>query len=633
MPIRRTVRFYKDLSLTAKFSLTISAVAVLVGILSIVVITRFQERSVLGEVEKRARGLTSVLVHSSVQAVLSDDYLLLQEIIDSIVEKEDVAYAMIFDNDGRVIVHSRTIKRGEVCTDSLSQKIAASEIGLFEAFRDRDGSPMWDVSMPIRVTILDEHKIASARIGFSLKRTYGEIAKIRNQIILIGILGIVLAIAISWYLSKVVAGPVKRLVEATRWIGSGEFSYRVDIDRKDEIGRLASEFNHMAEQLLQRRVELNQKVGELSTLTNYNMGILESMSSGVITVDIDGKVATLNKSAERIIGVDESSASGKQIEGVIPGCSTLTSAIMEALSGGDVYDEEAELVRVGGYKVVLRFSTRILRSGDGEPIGALAVFSDVTELKEMEKEVRQAEKMAALGSTAASIAHEIKTPLTSFRAFTELLPRKYNSTSFRDRFVKTVLPQVDRLSVLVNDLLDFGRVRNPLLRSTDVNEVLESSAELLGNALHEKDVELVWKFSAIPLAQLDPDQVTQVFINIMKNAIDSMPDGGSLEISTDVVRRVFRSKGSSAKPRYWIKVSVSDTGCGIPAEDIDRIFDPFFSSKPRGTGLGLAISYGIVRDHGGSISVKSSVGTGTTFDIFLPLRADGKVEAQSLSKQ
>jgi len=630
MPIRRAVRFYRNISLAAKFSLVISALAVLVGILSIVVVTRFQERSILGEVERRARGLTSILVHSSVQAVLSDDYLLLQEIIDSIAEKEDVAYAMILANDGRVIVHSNTIERGKVYTDSLSRKVAASEYELFEVFRGSDGSMMWDVSMPIRATILDENKIASARIGFSLKRTYGEIARIRSRIMLIGIFGIILAIAIAWYLSKAVTGPVKRLVEAARRIGSGDLSYRVDIDRGDEIGKLAYEFNRMAEQLLRRRVELSQKVEELSRLTNYNAAILESMSSGVVTVDVDGRVATMNRSAERITGVEEASAKGRQIGEVFSGCGAISSAVMEALSSGEVYDdEEAELGR-NGEKIVLRFSTRVLRSGGGKPIGALVMFSDVTELKEMELEMKRAERMAALGSTAASIAHEIKTPLTSFKAFTELLPRKYSSASFRDRFIRTVLPQVDRLSVLVNDLLDFGRVRNPVLRPTDINEVLKSSAELLGNTFQERGVKLAWKLSDIPTAQLDPDQVSQVFINIMRNAVDAMPDGGTLEISTDIVKKAFRAKRANGKVDQWIKISISDTGCGIPREDIDKIFDPFFSSKPKGTGLGLAISYGIVRDHGGSISVRSEVGVGTTFDIFLPLRTEGKVEAQKL---
>ena len=596
----------------------------------VVVVSFLQRRAILEEVRKKAFGLTSVLAHSSVQAVLTDDYLFLQEIIDSITNKEDVVYAMILDHAGKVIVHSNTQDRGKRYADERTTKAIEAQRPLLQSFRsfpsaalrtsglaqDRyRGHRMWDLSVPILV-MPELEKRATARIGFSLESAYEEVARTRDRILLIGLTAVLLGIAFAWLLARAVTKPLQVLAAASRRIGAGDLAHRVHVDGQDETGELASAFNHMSAELLKRREELRRKVDQLARLTNYNESILQSMNSGVITVDPEGRIVAFNQSAERITGLGATSATGSPFREYLASYTPLSTAIEEALSSGHIRtDSEAELRRGDSGETFLRFSTRLLNHTNGSGGGGvLVLFTDITRLKRVEEDIRRAEKMAALGATASSIAHEIKTPLTSFRTFTELLPRKYASPDFRERFLKTVLPQVDRLSVFVDDLLDLGRVRKPLLRPTDVNTVVTDALTLLHEAFQERNIRVHRTLPSLPPISADPAQLGQVLLNILRNALEATPEGGAVEVTS----RMAESEMGEGKV---LQIAISDTGCGIPKADLSRLFEPFFSTKPKGSGLGLAISYNIVRDHGGTIRVESQVGKGTTFTIILPTKA------------
>jgi len=473
---------------------------------------------------------------------------------------------------------------------------------------------MWDLSVPILV-MPELEKRATARIGFSLESAYEEVARTRAKILLIGLTAVLLGIAFAWLLARAVTRPLQALVAASRRIGAGDLAHRVHVDGQDEIGALASAFNRMSAELLKRREELRRRMDQLARLTNYNESILQSMNSGVITVDPEGRIVAFNQSAERITGLRATSAKGSPFKAYLASYTPLSMAIEEALSSGRIQtDREAELRRGGDIReTFLRFSTRLLNHSNGNRSGGvLVLFTDITRWKRVEEDIRRAEKMAALGATASSIAHEIKTPLTSFRTFTELLPQKYASPEFRARFLKTVLPQVDRLSVLVDDLLDFGRVRKPLLRPTDVNTMVTDALILLHGAFQERNIRVHRTLASLPSVSADPEQLGQVLLNILRNALEATPQGGAVEVYTRI------TEGEMGEGEV-LQIVISDTGCGIPKADLNRLFEPFFSTKPRGSGLGLAISYNIVRDHGGTIRVESQEGEGTTFTIVLPL--------------
>ena len=216
------------------------------------------------------------------------------------------------------------------------------------------------------------------------------------------------------------------------------------------------------------------------------------------------------------------------------------------------------------------------------------------------------QRMASLGTVAASLAHEIKNPLVSIKTLAQLLPEKYDDPEFRDYFTRIVLDEVERINTLVSELLDFARSSEPRMELLGLEDLIEEVLKRLSVRMIQGDIRMKKEFSSPrPTLYGDPVQLKQALLNIMVNGIESMPLGGELGV------RVFR-QGTE------VVIVLSDTGCGIPAEDLLRIFEPFYTTKPSGTGLGLAICKKVVEEHGGKIHVTSRNQEGTVFTLSLP---------------
>ena len=224
----------------------------------------------------------------------------------------------------------------------------------------------------------------------------------------------------------------------------------------------------------------------------------------------------------------------------------------------------------------------------------------------LREELRKSEKLKAVATLAAGMAHEIKNPLTSIKTFTEYIPEKKNDPAFLDKFYKIVRGEVDRINYIVQELLEFSKPSELNLKKTDINDLLNETMELLNNDLIRKDIKIQKTLSSLSKISVDPSQIKQVFLNILLNAIDSMKNGGILTIDT---------KNKQDK----VSITVKDTGAGISKEDLKHIFDPFFSKKDGGTGLGLSVVHGIIEKHNGNIFVKSSLDKGAEFEIILPI--------------
>ncbi|HOY65226.1 MAG TPA: ATP-binding protein, partial [bacterium] len=233
------------------------------------------------------------------------------------------------------------------------------------------------------------------------------------------------------------------------------------------------------------------------------------------------------------------------------------------------------------------------------------------ELKKTQESVMQSEKLASLGLMAAAIAHEINNPLTAVLTYSALLAKQAPDGSETKEDLEVIVSETTRCRSIVRGLLDFARETEFRQKSVNINQLLEETIALLKHQVMFQDIDIVRNMAAYLLDTImDADQVKQVFINMMLNAADAMPNGGKLFVRT-----------SSDYIQNEITIEFTDTGVGIPERDVKRIFDPFFTTKEkgRGTGLGLSVSYGIVQRHGGSIDVKSRVGQGTTFMITFPV--------------
>jgi two-component system NtrC family sensor kinase len=236
-------------------------------------------------------------------------------------------------------------------------------------------------------------------------------------------------------------------------------------------------------------------------------------------------------------------------------------------------------------------------------------------LKQSQHTLRRADRLSSLGLLTAGLAHEIRNPLVAIRTFTQLLPERYDDAEFREGFQGLALKEVDRICGLITDLLSFARPSRPNVAEENLNDVVESIARILETEAKEKGVEITREFSAnLPKAWIDTEQMKQVFMNLILNAIQAMKEGGSIYIST----RSY-SKNEAGQPEQFVQVEIRDTGVGIPEENLDHIFDPFFTSKDEGSGLGLSISHQIVQEHGGYVTVESKIGAGTSFFINLPV--------------
>ena len=220
----------------------------------------------------------------------------------------------------------------------------------------------------------------------------------------------------------------------------------------------------------------------------------------------------------------------------------------------------------------------------------------------LREELQQSEKLKAIATLAAGMAHEIKNPLTSIKTFTEYLPLKGADPAFREKFQKIVGSEVNRINHIVKELLEFSKPGKLAIRKTNINSLLDETLDLLNNEFLISNIKVNKDFSVVPALSIDPSQMKQALLNILLNAKDAMPKGGILRIKT----------GPTDQNVY---ISISDTGCGIGKEDLNHLFDPFFSKKKGGTGLGLSVVYGIIEKHGGKISVTSAPHEGTEFRI------------------
>jgi len=249
----------------------------------------------------------------------------------------------------------------------------------------------------------------------------------------------------------------------------------------------------------------------------------------------------------------------------------------------------------------------------------LSLLSEQEERRRIESRLRHAERLASVGRLAAGLAHEIGTPLNVIGGRAERLMRSMSEHGPAARSLRVIISQIDRIARIVRDMLDFARMREPRLTRTAVVPVLGKVLEFMGHRLEEGRVRLDASLPDGPTTvTADPDQLHQVFLNLCTNAIDAMPDGGTLRVAADRVEKRPPEKTDGTLP--CVAVTFEDTGTGIAPENLDRVFDPFFTTKGvgRGTGLGLSVSYGIVREHGGWIDVESEPGRGTRLTVYLP---------------
>ena len=343
----------------------------------------------------------------------------------------------------------------------------------------------------------------------------------------------------------------------------------------------------------------------LDEMRTYTRNVLESMANGLITVDRSLRIATYNPNALEILRKTKDELDGKLVSEILP----LEDEIRQVLSDADsILEKEVKINGDGKGKSFLALTVSPLKDQESSrPRGAVVILRDMTIIRELEQEVITSEKFAALGRLSAGVAHEIRNPLNSIKGFIQYFQKKLALEPEDYRYTDLMLTEVDRLNRVISKLLAYSKPREPRLTIRSAEEIVDHCVRVVEREARESGVEIIVEPSdpELPLVMVDSDQMTQVFLNILINAIEATPSGEKVSIAL-----VGTHNGR-------LQVVTSDKGAGIPRENIDKLFDPFFSTKKKGTGLGLAIVKSIIEGHGGDIDVESEPGNGTKFIVTL----------------
>jgi len=406
--------------------------------------------------------------------------------------------------------------------------------------------------------------------------------------------------------------PIGRLVEYARALSRGDYDRQLRVERTGELGRLAEELELMAQSRKERELELGRQAEELERayrrvqeLKRYHESIVRSLRTGIVVLDRDLRIASTNRAARSVWGLDANALKGHLVD------DTPLGAALQAVGvarGAMAQPGTFDAVPLGDR--LADVTTTPLEDEDGEQLGSIVSLDDVTETVRTKEALIRSERLAAVGRMSAHVTHEVRNPLSSIGLNAEMLEdwvRRQPDSEDATQLCRAIAKEIDRLTELTEEYLRFARLPRPEVRVVDVASFLESMAAFLRPDFEAAGIEV--HVAVAPDADEawgDPDQLRQALLNLARNAKEAMPLGGRIELRAD------------RTPEGDVALHVRDQGVGIPADVRERIFDPFYSTKLTGTGLGLALTQQIVLEHGGTLEVSSEVDRGSDFVITLP---------------
>jgi two-component system sensor histidine kinase PilS (NtrC family) len=387
--------------------------------------------------------------------------------------------------------------------------------------------------------------------------------------------------------------------------------------------------SNLAEKLKQTRQSLHEKETGLTELKAFHENIVQSISSGLLTADLAGRVTSFNRAAQEITGLSWEEVKGRRCVEVFP-WKGLQEFYDDPLKIYRSSRHDVETKRNDGSRLLLGVTLSSLRDEQGRVAGVVGTFQDLTKIRELEEEMRKQEKMASIGEMAAGMAHEIRNPLAALSGSMQVLRKELVLNDEHQHLMEIALKETYRLNNIITEFLYYARPSPPNYKSCDLNRLLGETLQLLQNSKdYHKGIQIRTAFGREPiLVKVDPDQMKQVFWNLSINAVQAMSAGGVLTVTVAVRNmeedgafyrlRVPGWTGEKNHIHYCTEIIFEDSGSGIRREHLYRIFDPFFTTKSHGSGLGLAIVHRIIEDHGGRVWAESKAEKGARFTIQLP---------------
>jgi two-component system, NtrC family, nitrogen regulation sensor histidine kinase NtrY len=529
----------------------------------------------------------------------------------------------------------------EVSSDRFSFRFPAPEDGLdgvkgssrLDIFAGQDMARAYSpLVSPLDGETILAYVVADVSIPQNLLRSivhvnqsYDEYSRIRSlasplktsyifTLIMVFAMVILLSTWVGLYLSRSISEPIQELAEATKEISRGNLDVRVPPSGDDEIGSVIDSFNAMTaelstnkESLQQANWALQERNQQVEASKHYIETVLASVAAGVVSLDRNGRITTVNVHAAGLLNILPEKGVGADYRGVLEGeALRLVAEVMETLQSGTHNLQRQWVLTTGEDVKTLLVNATAMHADDGRLSGAVLVFDDLTELI-------KAQRAAAWREVARRIAHEVKNPLTPIQLSAQRLRKRYlqrfdnEHDRIFDQATKVIIEQVEAMKGLVNEFSQFARMPHANLSPNDLNAVV-SEVETLYRQAH-RNIRIVFEpDDSVPLVDLDKDQVKRVVMNLLDNAVAALNGGGTITIRTRY----------EADLRVAV-LEISDSGPGISAEDRQRIFEPYYTTKHGGTGLGLSIVKKIIEEHRGYVRVHANNPTGALFVIELPV--------------
>ncbi len=566
------------MSLKRDFYSRLSVILLISTVIVITVVVKKEREILLEDMKDKGESIARVLATVTMDAMLTHDYGTMERYVRQVAQRKDIVALRIVRNDGEVLAEAHAGKRKpDAMQVSFPIKLGGAQLGSVEV----------SFSMA-RVNAISRDIIISA-VAF---------------IIAVHIVGLMINNAI---INTLIIRPISILISGARRIKEGRMKDQIALKAGREFEELAAAFNDMAASLDRNFEALEQRGKEVQTEKNKLEAIVQSLADGLFVSNGDGLIVSFNWAAEYISGYTEGEALGLHCEEVFK---TRLCADACALRNEDktIRNMETEIITKEGQRRIVSVSSAIIRDSDGRSISGVQTFRDITDEKQRQVMLCQAEKLAAIGQMSAGLAHEINNPLGNIFGYARLLLKDNVLTNAQREKIEIIAEQAKKGSSVVQGLLDYSRQTGARREATAVNRIIEDIIRLLQPQAKKSAIKIIPALGEMPDIHADPKQIEQVIFNLVMNAMQAIGRDGTIRIGTS------KTAGEKAE------IVVKDTGPGIPEEIQCRIFDPFFTTKPvgKGTGLGLSVCLGIIRDHGGSIDVQSSAGEGATFTVRLP---------------
>ncbi|MFD1776523.1 sensor histidine kinase [Paenibacillus rhizophilus] len=421
--------------------------------------------------------------------------------------------------------------------------------------------------------------------------------------------------------SNILAGfiirPIQAILTKVQDVSRGKFEPPLEVGSRDELGQLALRINAMTRNLALHTSRLRQTLEENREVKEHLESVINGTSDAIHTSDMTGRIISVNRAFEELYGWREREVVGRIIDLVPDSASKEEGTRLQWLiRGAHLPPTETRRLKRDGSVVEVSVSTSVIRDEEGNPLSFVHVSRDMTERNRMEELLRQSEKLTTVGQLAAGVAHEIRNPLTTLRGFLQLQREKQMLVPLH---VDLMLSELERINLIVSEFLILAKPQAVRFQQKDVRQILHDVISLLDSQAHLHNIEVKDEFEITPaMVHCEENQLKQVFINIIKNGIESMSAGGTLTLEQ---KRIEDS----------IVIVITDEGEGIPAEMLPKLGQPFFTNKETGTGLGLMISQRIIQAHKGMMEIESQVGRGTSVTIALPaaIESAGPVNAEA----